>query len=137
VATEGADEEAKYISYAEAVFLHIELMRLWGETHYGVFDRALIESALARPQQAAAYEGADLIRQAATLCYGLIKNHPWVGGNKRTATAIVDEFLYRNGLELAAPATELVELVLAVEADRWQVDDIESWLRRHVKPLQV
>ena len=64
-------DEVVYISYAEAVFTHIELMRLWGETRYGVFDRALIESALARPRQVAAYAHADLIAQAATLLYGL------------------------------------------------------------------
>jgi len=127
-----ATEEIRYISYVEAVLLHIELMRLLGETRYGVFDRALVESSLARPKQAAEYEDADLIRQAATLCYGLIKNHPWVGGNKRTATALLDEFLYRNGIGLTADTDELVEMVLAIEADRWQVEEIDSWLRRHV-----
>ena len=131
-----ATKGTSYISYAETVFIHIELMRLLGETHYGVFDRALIESALARPRQAAAYEGADLIRQAATLCYGLIKNHPWIGGNKRTATAIVDEFLYRNGAEVMASAKDIVDLVLAVEADRWGADEIDSWLRQHVVFVQ-
>lgn len=65
------------------------LMRYYGEVRYGVADRTLVESALARPQQAAAYENADLIRQAATWCFGLIKNHPWIGGNKRTATVIM------------------------------------------------
>jgi death-on-curing protein len=84
----------------KAVLLHIELMRTLGEVRCGVFERGLVESALARPRQAAVYEGADLIRQAATLCFGLIKNHPWIGGNKRTATAITDEFLFRNGLEV-------------------------------------
>lgn len=96
-----------------------------------MFARPLLESALARPRQAAAYENADLIRQAATLCYGLIKNHPWLGGNKRTATAIVNEFLKRNGFMLAASISETLELVLAVEADRWKVDEVESWLRQH------
>lgn len=127
-----ATEEIRYISYVEAVLLHIELMRLLGETRYGVFDRALVESSLARPIQGAEYEGADLLRQAATLCYGLIKNHPWVGGNKRTATALLDEFLYRNGTDLTADTDELIEMVLATEADRWQVEEIDSWLRRHV-----
>ena len=131
-----AIEGTKYLSYAEAVLIHVGLMRLWGETVFGVFDRALVESALARPQQAAAYESADLIRQASTLYYGLIRNHPWVGGNKRTATAIVDEFLYSNGLDIASSTMEIIELVLAVESDRWGVDEIESWLRRHVMPLQ-
>ena len=128
-------EETKYLSYAEAVFIHIQLMRLWGEMRFGVFDRALIESALTRPQQSAAYESSDIIRQAATLCYGLIRNHPWVGGNKRTATAIVDEFLYRNGQNIAASTAEIIQLVLAVESDLWKVNEIESWLRQHSTPL--
>jgi hypothetical protein len=60
----------RYISYPEAVLIHMELMRLVGETRYGIFDRTLIESALARPRQAANYENADVLRQAATLWYG-------------------------------------------------------------------
>lgn len=76
-----ATEEVLYLAYTEAVLVHIELMRHWGEVRYGVSDRALIGSALARPQQAAAYVGADLPAQAATLLYGLIKNHPWVATN--------------------------------------------------------
>ena len=126
-----ATEQIVYLSYPEAVALHIELMRYLGEIRYGVFDRALVESALARPQQAAAYEQADLIAQAATLLYGLIKNHPWVGGNKRTATFLTDSFLNRNGLFISAPELEFVELVLAIEADRWQMAEIDAWLRQH------
>ncbi|MEK6409296.1 MAG: type II toxin-antitoxin system death-on-curing family toxin [Acidobacteriota bacterium] len=130
-----ATDEIKYLSYAEAVLLHILLMRDWSETRCGVFDRALLESTLARPEQSATYERADLVRQAATLCLGLIKNHPWVGGNKRTATALVDEFLFRNGIEVKASLMDLLELVVAVEAGRWEVDEIESWLRQHVAPF--
>lgn len=110
-------------------------MQLMGEPRRGVFDRPLLESALARPRQAAAYENADIVRQATTLCYGLIKNHPWLGGNKMTATAIVNEFLKHNGFVLAASIAETLKLVLAVEADQWDVDEIESWLRRHTTQL--
>jgi death-on-curing protein len=130
-----ATEEVRYVTLAEAVFLHIRLMRLLGERRYGVFDRALIESTLARPQQAATFENADLIRQAATLCFGLIKNHPWIGGNKRTATAITDEFLFRNDYEVTATPAETVEMVFAVEGDRWGMDEVESWLRERSKPI--
>lgn len=126
-----ATEAVKYVSYAEAVYLHIRLMKLSGETRYGVFDRALLQSALARPQQAARYEHADLIRQAATLCFGLIKNHPFIGGNKRTATALVDEFLFRNRVEVTAATTEIIELVIAIEAGAWAIDEAETWLRAH------
>jgi death-on-curing protein len=128
-----ATEETKYVTLAETVFLHIRLMRLLGERRYGVFDRGLLESSLTRPQQAAAYENADLIRQAATLYFGLIKNHPWVGGNKRTATAVTDEFLFRNGYEVTAARAEIVEMVFAIEGGRWGVDEVESWLRENSK----
>lgn len=75
-------DEVIYIDYIEAVDLHFALMKLWGETRYGVDSRDLIESALVRPKHASIYENADIIRQAASLCFGLIKNHPWTGGNK-------------------------------------------------------
>lgn len=130
-----ATKAVRYLSYLDALIIHFELMRLMGEQRRGVFDRSLIESALARPRQAATYENADLIRQAATLYYGLIKNHPWLGGNKRTATAIVNEFLKRNGFALAAATAETLEMVFAIEADQWKVDEIENWLRQHTTQI--
>lgn len=126
----------QYFSYVEAVADHIELMRALGEVRYGVFDRSLVESALARPQQAAVYEEADLFAQAATLCYGLIKNHPWIGGNKRTATHLTDQFLKRNGFELDCKLPEILELVLSIEADQWDVTQITDWMRQHTQPYE-
>ncbi len=117
-----------YLDYSEAVDLHFALMKLWGEIRYGVESRKLIESALARPKHAAVYENADIIRQAATLVFGLIKNHPWTGGNKRTASFLMIEFLIRNGLELRITSKDLYLMSLAVEANTWKVDEIENWL---------
>ena len=91
---------------------------------------------MARPRHAANYENADAARQAATLLFGLIKNHPWEGGNKRTATFLTNLFLKRNGYKLSALTNELIELCLNVEADRWKVDEIESWLRQRVIEYQ-
>lgn len=129
-------KEIAYIEYAEAVNLHFALMKLCGETRYGVESRDLIESALARPKHAVVYENADTVRQAATLLFGLIKNHPWTGGNKRTASFITEEFLFRNGFDLTATSRELYELVLVVEADAFKVDEIENWLRSKVRRLE-
>ncbi len=92
----------------------------------------LIKSALARPQQAAVYENADIIRQAATLCFGLVKNHPCLGGNKRTATYLTEIFLEYNGYRLNYELVEIVELSLNIEADIWKIDEIEVWLREKV-----
>ena len=130
-----AIEEVFYIDYLEAVTLHFEIMFEFGETRIGIAEPSLIESALARPKHAALYEDADIIRQAATLLLGLIKNHPWHGGNKRTATAITDSFLHRNGFDLQTTLSETIELSLKIEADVWKVDEIENWLRARVKKI--
>jgi prophage maintenance system killer protein len=61
-----AIEDYVYLTVQEAVKFHVLYLRKLGETRFGVFDRNLIESALARPQHAATYENADLIRQAST-----------------------------------------------------------------------
>ena len=68
-----ATEKTKYIDLADAVIIHLRLMKRFAETRYGVDHLELIESAWARPRQAAFYENADTIRQAATLYFGLIK----------------------------------------------------------------
>jgi len=110
-------------------------MREWRETRFGVDRKDLLESALNRPKQAANFEDADLIRQAATLCFGLVKNHPWLGGNKRTATYLMEIFLEMNGFELAATDEEIFETVLKVESDAWKVDEIENWLRERIEKI--
>ena len=125
--------ETVYLKYEEAVLIHFSLMRKLGEIRYGIDHRDLIESALARPKNAAIYANADIIRQADTLLFGLIKNHPWLGGNKRTATTLMRRFLELNGYQKTWTVPEQIELVLAVESDKWKVDEIENWLRPRVR----
>jgi death on curing protein len=127
--------ETVYIQYEEAVLIHFALMRKLGEVRYGIDHKSLIESALARPQHASIYEDADIIRQSATLLFGLIKNHPWLSGNKRTATTLLRRFLEQNGYQKNWTIIEQIQLVLAVESDVWKVDEIEDWLRIQVVKL--
>ncbi len=110
-------------------------MRTWEEVRFGIDRRDLLESALNRPRHAASIENADLIRQAATLCFGLVKNHPWLGGNKRTATFLMETFLELNGFELTVADAEIVKMVLEIESDAWKVGEIENWLRINVKKV--
>lgn len=131
-----AIEEIIYIEYDEAVWLHFRLMWEWEEIRFGIDRRELLESALARPKQTAFYENADIVRQAATLCFGLIKNHPWQGGNKRTATFLMRIFLKQNGLQLKYEISEMLEMVLAVESDAWKIDEIENWLRDRIIKME-
>jgi len=130
-----ATNEIEYVSFEEAVRIHFGLMMRLGETQRGIESHDLIESALARPKHAANYENADIIRQAASLCFGLIKNHPWTGENKRTANFLMEEFLFRNGFELTATSKGLYEMSFTVELDAWKVDEIENWLRSRFKKI--
>lgn len=131
-----ATDEIKYISFEEAVRIHFGLMRRLNETRIGIDSRDLVESALARPKHSAVYENADIVRQAATLLFGLVKNHPWTGGNKRTATTILRRFLELNGFQRKWTIAEQIEMVLAVESDVWKVDEIENWLRGKMKKYE-
>lgn len=108
-------------------------MRQWREVRFGVDRKDLLESALNRPKHAARYENADLKFQAATLCFGLVKNHPWFGGNKRTATFLTEVFLEVNGLRLVADTADIVEFVLSIDTGDMNVDDIASWVSKRVK----
>ncbi len=128
-------DETVYLEFDDAVWFHFRLMWEWEEVRFGIDRRDLLESALARPKQSAAYENADIVRQAATLCFGLIKNHPWLGGNKRTATYLMRIFLKSNGYQLKFEVSEMIEMVLAVESDKWKVDEIENWLRERVERI--
>ena len=66
------------------------------------------------------------------LCFGLIKNYPWLGGNKRTATHLTEAFLELNNYILEYETGEMIEMVLAVESDAWKVKEIENWLRNKI-----
>ncbi|HLA95727.1 MAG TPA: type II toxin-antitoxin system death-on-curing family toxin [Pyrinomonadaceae bacterium] len=117
-----------YLTTEEAITLHILLMREWNEIRFGVDRRDLLESALNRPKQTANFENADIIGQAATLCFGLIKSHPWLGGNKRTATYLTEVFLDLNGVTIKASDREIVSLALNIESDTGKVAEIKEWL---------
>lgn len=124
----------RYLSVERLIALHFELVcTKMGEPFLGVLDEGLLAAALARPRQAAQYEEADLIRQTAYLFHGLLMNHGFVQGNKRTAYLALEWFLHANGLgQIRAPDEEVIEMCLAVVEDHWNLDQIEAWLRERV-----
>lgn len=109
-------------------------MRQMGEEFYGVSSLGLLSSALERPRMAAQYEGADVIRQAAHLVWGLLKNLPFRQGNKRTAVALAFSFLDRHGLDVNAETAETVDLGYRIEDGGWDLDRVDTWLREHTGP---
>jgi len=100
----------------------------------GVRDLGLFESALARPQNQAAYGNPDAADLAAAYGVGLAKNHPFIDGNKRTAFVAVELFLALNGLDLVADDAACVLTMLAVAAGTLDEPAFAAWLRHHTRP---
>jgi death-on-curing protein len=95
----------------------------------GVRDQALLESAMARPRNLAAYGEADAAALAGAYAYGIARNHPFVDGNKRPAAVISETFLVRNGYRLTASDAELVVAFLALAAGEFSEEEIADWFR--------
>ncbi len=91
-----------YLTLGEVVALHDTILARAAQAPSALRDRALLESALRRPQHAAYYESADIITQAALYMMGVAMNHPFVDGNKRAGFAAGVTFLHLNGYESAA-----------------------------------
>jgi death-on-curing protein len=100
----------------------------------GVRDETLLESALARPQQLHAYGDPtpDLADLAASLAYGLARNHPFVDGNKRTAAVCCELFIVLNGARLNASNAELYPRYLALAEGQLTVEELATWLRERI-----
>lgn len=101
----------------------------------GVRDDNLLESALARPQQLHAYGDPppDLADLAASLAYGLARNHPFVDGNRRTAYVVCRTFLSLNGAELVATLEEKYLSILALAEGKLKQEEFAAWLRTRIQ----
>jgi len=99
----------------------------------GLRERGLLESALARPSNLAAYGKPDHADLAACYGVGIAKNHPFVDGNKRTAFVAVELFLTLNGWKLSASDADAVLAMLAVAAGKIDETGFAEWIRRHAE----
>lgn len=97
----------------------------------GVRDQGLLESALARAQNLAAYGEPDVADLAAAYGYGIARNHPFVDGNKRTAFVAVELFLVLNDFALNAADVDCVLTMLALAAGEIDEANFTRWLREH------
>ena len=90
---------------------------------------------MARPQQLEAYGGdsVDIAALAASLAFGIAKNHAFVGGSKRTSLATTETFLSDNGYELAADDAACVEAWIRLGAGDFSEVDFAKWLRLHIR----
>ncbi len=125
--------EPKWLSVEAVLVTHEEQLAEHGGAA-GVRDLGLLESALARPQNAWSYGQSDLVALGALYAAGVMRNHPFTDGNKRTGFLAAYAFLYVNGLEIVADEAEVIVQCLSLAASEIDEAEFAAWLRENVQP---
>ncbi len=115
------------------LLLHGESLVLHGGAQ-GLRDEGLLDSALSRPVNLAAYGNPDVLDCAAAYAFGLAKNHPFIDGNKRAGFLGAGMFLRLNGHRLTATQKDATLTMLALAASEITEADYAAWLRTHTAP---
>jgi death-on-curing protein len=123
----------RYLSLSEILYLHDRILKESGGRQ-GIRNQGGLESALALPRQTFGETELypSIIEKAAILCFSLVKNHPFIDGNKRVAHAAMEIFLVRNGMELFSDVDEQEQLMLNLASGRTSHEELSAWLQAKV-----
>ena len=120
------------LSKEQILFMHQQLIDETGGLD-GVRDKALLDSAINAPFQK--FDGKDLFptvqQKAARLCFGIIKNHAFIDGNKRIGTHTMLVFLALNGIEIDYTQKELYQIILDLASGKLELDSLTHWIIEH------
>lgn len=124
-------KELLWIEERDALAVHDRLLALHGGAT-GSRDRGLLRSALARPRQHYSYaDKPDMVEMAALYTAGIVRNHPFVDGNKRTGFVIGVLFLELNGFDFKASEADAARAVMALAAGTLDEVGYTAWLREN------
>ena len=116
----------------QALAVHERAIQKYGGSS-GIRDTGMLQSAIFRPF--ATFDGQDLYPniylKAGALIQSIVKNHPFIDGNKRTAFITTYNFLALNGIKITAGEREIVKFMVSVANQNLSVDEISSWLKSH------
>ena len=119
-----------WISRKLILAVHDEVLAQYGGAS-GIRDEGLLESALARPINRAAYGEPNVAELAALYAIAIARNHPFVDGNKRAAFGAMTLFLSLNGRELEAPEVEAAEIMLKMAGHYLEDEEFTAWVVAH------
>ena len=123
----------KRLTKEQVLRLHEDLIEEFGGIH-GVRDEGLLESALSAPFQT--FDGQDLypsvLEKAGRLGYGLIRNHPFLDGNKRIGVHVLLVCLALNGVRLSYDDEALIQTALGVASGSIAFEEFCRWLSEHM-----
>lgn len=122
----------RYLTPEQILFLHSRLIAEMGGGH-GIRDLGMLLSALGRPQ--ATFDEKDLypdlFSKVAAFMDSLVRNHPFVDGNKRTAITASALFLRINGVQLVVENNDMVRFTLACAQSQLSLDEIRDWFKEY------
>ncbi len=125
--TEGTPEEPRWLTIRAVKVIHDRVLEEFGGLS-GVRDEGLLESALGRPQNLFHYgEKVSLFQLAASHCYGIVRNHPFIDGNKRTGFVVARVFLQLNGVRFSPAQGEPARIIRALAAGEIDEAELASW----------
>lgn len=120
----------RFVSKAQVLAIHAEELAMFGGGN-GLRDDGLLESALARPRNLHAYTEATIPDLAATLTFGIVMNHPFIDGNKRTGFLAGFVLLHLNGWDMNIPEQEVVVTILSLAAGEIDEEQLTDWFNRN------
>jgi len=126
-------KEPLWLTLSEILAIHEKLLALFGGAS-GIRDRTLLESAIARPQNLLSYESTDLFVLAAAYADGIVNNHAFIDGNKRTGFLAAALFLEMNGCKFNASNEEVVTMTLGLADKSLSAIEFAKWLRDNSEP---
>ena len=126
----------RYLTLGEVVELHRRVLQAGGGAP-GIRDVGALDSAVAQPR--ATFGSSDLyptlVEKVTAPGFSLVRDHPFVDGNKRVGHASMETFLVLNGAEIDATVDDQERLMLDLAAGRIDRTNLTDWLRHHLKPL--
>ena len=125
--------EPAWLSKKLVLAMHAETLQQFGGTT-GLRDEGRLESALSRPQNRYTFADPSLFELAAAYCHGIVRNHPFVDGNKRTGLLAARAFLFRNGHRLDPDEADMVRIVERVAAGEVSEEELAQWIEQNTIP---
>ncbi|MCH8156897.1 MAG: type II toxin-antitoxin system death-on-curing family toxin [Nitrospinae bacterium] len=120
--------EPKWIKAREILAIHKETIAEFGGAD-GTRSENLLMSALARPKDKFAYdESVTLFDLASAYCFGIVKNHPFYDGNKRTGFQMIDLFLFKNSYLFEPDEADAVRTILDLASSKMSEQELSQWI---------
>lgn len=122
------DDEPEWLTTADVINAHAKQLRIFGGAS-GIRDPGALESALGRPINRWRYEGTELPELAAAYAFGIVRNHPFVDGNKRAGFLAMLGFLLLNNVRFAPDQAEATAVILGLAAGEIDESGLTRWIR--------